>query len=1137
MTHLRRYLEEHGVLYPEQLAEATRRQQIYGGSLDTILLELELVDPVTLGELLERACGFPVAPPDLLDNGLDRPWSEIPEDLQRSRWVEPLTRHGDEVVVAVHPDLPDEMLGRLLRSVQRMRPMVVPECCVEKIAAERHGSVVPQRYAILAASYLSAVRRRPSVSGTFATPDLEPPASSTTPTVELPVADVDDTQPMDGSTVSGMIDVVESMPDVPLGPPPQPPARGGTLVPTEHTITRGDTLVSTGAPPAAHGPAARAPAPDGPITEVGPAPQAPVTEIAPPPAPDDPPAVEESTEPSPPPEAPTRARDEADVRRRLEQARAALEATRTRDDALDAVLRAAMVLSGRAGLFRVRGEELVGLSTPRSELEDIGGKIVAAPEGSAAGIALRDGAHAGLSSEPDLRLATGIDATTPFALQRVAVRGRAVVVVYLDRDGEPIEPLDREWLADIAQVGGDTFEEILKLRRRSGPSSAAAPLTAASTERMGDQPEQRWTTPSQRIRVAYGAPIEGDEPAPIEPTSSSRMSTPEREHGEPLPPPPVRSFEPDSAEPADWRLTPDLAARALGDSDSSAAEAAPQTTEHTTEQADASSDANLDSDDGEYHEPRATLQYEDVTVRTRYAAQDSGPAHRSEDRDDEDDETSFANVAAPPEPKSSPEPEAPPPELDAYAEPPATLQVELLPVRPRSEDITEVGLPAAGLEPNEPQPLDAVPIPSDRPTMQLGSLSRRSPEESGPRPAAGPPTESEPSAADSMSRATMHSTPPPPAAPAPPTDGLASEPEPEPTEPEPTEPEPEPTETESSVAPLPPPPPSGVEDMGEDGPRRPRSPTISGLPPPELGPRAAARKRIVPPPPTDALPHGDEDVEIISLARPITPATARGRIELEDEDWMPSGAPLANDEQQHEIDAVLDAVLSGDRDPTDLLAFDNAGMLRVVARFPGPLEILRRDLRSLPPPSAHGPLIRTVIALGADIVPHIIDLLEHPNPDVRFYAAFVFHELRDPRCMQPLGKLAFDGNGDVRIVSMRVLETYRRGEGFDVAASIVREQLGSESRNRQLHAARAAGTLRDIGAVPDLIELLSATDRFIQEASLESLCSITGQQHGLKPHRWRAWYDDNRGLHRVEWIIDSLRHRDLPVRRWAADEL
>jgi HEAT repeat protein len=120
---------------------------------------------------------------------------------------------------------------------------------------------------------------------------------------------------------------------------------------------------------------------------------------------------------------------------------------------------------------------------------------------------------------------------------------------------------------------------------------------------------------------------------------------------------------------------------------------------------------------------------------------------------------------------------------------------------------------------------------------------------------------------------------------------------------------------------------------------------------------------------------------------------------------------------------------------------------------------------------------------------------------------------------------------------MRVLETYRRSEGFEIAAAIVREQLVSETRTQQLHAARAAGTLRDNGGIPQLIELLASSDRFIQEAALESLCSITGQQHGLKPHRWRSWYEEHGKRHRVEWIIDSLRHRDLPVRRWAADEL
>jgi len=325
------------------------------------------------------------------------------------------------------------------------------------------------------------------------------------------------------------------------------------------------------------------------------------------------------------------------------------------------------------------------------------------------------------------------------------------------------------------------------------------------------------------------------------------------------------------------------------------------------------------------------------------------------------------------------------------------------------------------------------------------------------------------------------------------------------------------------------------------GGRRTRSPTIHGLPPPELKSRSGATKRVGPLP--DALPilRGDEDVEIISLAAPITPATARGRIELEDEDWVAPGSQLASDSQQGLIDAVIDAVVAGDAGVEALHEHGDAALLRLMAQFPGPLEVLRRDLRALPPPSAHGPLIRTVIAVGSPVVPHIIDLLEHPNPDVRFYAAFVFHELRDPRCMRPLAKLAFDTNGDVRVVSMRVLETYRRAEGYGVAAAVVREQLDheerTEARAQQLNAARAAGTLRDIGAIPQLVELLASSDRFIQEASLESLCSITGQQHGLKPHRWRPWYEEHGHRHRVEWIIDSLRHRDLPVRRWAADEL
>ena len=55
MSHLRRYLERTAALPADELDMAVRRQQIYGGSLDSVLLELELVDAHTLGELLVHA--------------------------------------------------------------------------------------------------------------------------------------------------------------------------------------------------------------------------------------------------------------------------------------------------------------------------------------------------------------------------------------------------------------------------------------------------------------------------------------------------------------------------------------------------------------------------------------------------------------------------------------------------------------------------------------------------------------------------------------------------------------------------------------------------------------------------------------------------------------------------------------------------------------------------------------------------------------------------------------------------------------------------------------------------------------------------------------------------------------------------
>ncbi|MDC0673951.1 hypothetical protein [Nannocystis radixulma] len=245
-------------------------------------------------------------------------------------------------------------------------------------------------------------------------------------------------------------------------------------------------------------------------------------------------------------------------------------------------------------------------------------------------------------------------------------------------------------------------------------------------------------------------------------------------------------------------------------------------------------------------------------------------------------------------------------------------------------------------------------------------------------------------------------------------------------------------------------------------------------------------------------------------------------------------AALSDDE----IDAIIEVFLQNPAEWTSvsrLRALDQRGLARLAARFPGPIDLA--NATNFPPPSAHGPLLRACVELGHAVSPHILALFASVRPQIRFYAAFLFQELRDPRCLRPLGELAFDTDPDVRLIATRVLESYSRVPDFVAVASEIREELESRDRDRQLLAVEAAGTLRDTLAVPRLIDLLAVRDKHVREAALEALCSITAKHHGYRAARWRAWYAEHGHEPRIEWVIDGLRHRDEAVRRWAADEL
>jgi hypothetical protein len=279
-----------------------------------------------------------------------------------------------------------------------------------------------------------------------------------------------------------------------------------------------------------------------------------------------------------------------------------------------------------------------------------------------------------------------------------------------------------------------------------------------------------------------------------------------------------------------------------------------------------------------------------------------------------------------------------------------------------------------------------------------------------------------------------------------------------------------------------------------------------------------------------------EDAPTLSVGS----ASQRAKVNIEDD---PPPAALSTSqghvepESGESLDVLISRVVAGEAPVSELVARGQDAVRRVMATFPGTISIEARHRSAVPKPSEHGPLLKLCVEMGAVISDELLGYIDSSHELTRLYSAFLFQEIRDTKCMPALAKLAFDSSSEVRSVSSRVLETYSKADGFDASTATVRKELYSTNITRQLHAIKASGVLRDVEAIPRLIEILADRDEYLQDAVVESLCTITAQQLGTKSHRWQNWYHDQGSRDRIQWLISSLRHRDRNVRAWSGEEL
>ncbi|MDQ3340748.1 MAG: hypothetical protein M4D80_36785 [Myxococcota bacterium] len=186
-----------GLVGVKRMEKAFQRQVIYGGSLDTILLEMSLIPEDRLTQYLALASGLPPAARDeaaeidaqaiaLLDKTL----------AQRFRAV-PLALDGEAVRVLVCPPLELTELEDLADALDRpIQPLIAPEYRWHMIYATAYGLDPPARFSTLARSLdtdntLAPVGRAKSVIiDSLATPQPRAGAETQRTLTPTPVAQI-----------------------------------------------------------------------------------------------------------------------------------------------------------------------------------------------------------------------------------------------------------------------------------------------------------------------------------------------------------------------------------------------------------------------------------------------------------------------------------------------------------------------------------------------------------------------------------------------------------------------------------------------------------------------------------------------------------------------------------------------------------------------------------------------------------------------------------------------------------------------------------------------------------------------------------------------------------------------------------
>ncbi len=185
---LAKFLVENKQINPDLMDDILQRQVIFGGSLDTNILELGLLDEQILTEALGRVHGLPLASRELLARRDPRMLNLFPSRLTKKHQVVPIAMGGRSVFVLtssrIHPLVAEEIGFMLSLAV---KSHIVCEARLQGFLRSWFDVEIEPRYAVLL-DRLGKFRLGTPGQGPGATELKIPEATLTT---EMPAASVD----------------------------------------------------------------------------------------------------------------------------------------------------------------------------------------------------------------------------------------------------------------------------------------------------------------------------------------------------------------------------------------------------------------------------------------------------------------------------------------------------------------------------------------------------------------------------------------------------------------------------------------------------------------------------------------------------------------------------------------------------------------------------------------------------------------------------------------------------------------------------------------------------------------------------------------------------------------------------------